>query len=512
MHNHDTFKKLMISSLTRNDMPDIEFTDNSVQLLGTSVEHLTMSNMTKRVFKNTPANINTAINEYAYTASNMVDHYHDLRPIKAIADAFANQLYVGIKSLSNIKRTVNRLTEEITAFGNKMMAEDPVLAVTMEHQEEPQVKFDKVNWDKLNEINESVVFAKLNASMALQPGQTPDRNTMQIMINRLPFGTIDSRVDLPSMKIDKKAAKATRDAVYKKLSNVSMKDVQFVLTMLFDLDEIKCRSAVNTFSESLYDPTNINSIIQMARDFTLVLDQVNDDTLMFSASTKKELMKRRDILRRYADMATYISSFYRASMWSDSILLPGNRINPDNWNEFRKKGGTSIGLKHHLSHFYSDIPVPSTGVTVDEVIRKRDQVISAAKEEAAINLADIDRRKKSVARDAFIYVTSNWLKKNRKRWSPQFSSAGDHTAYAAAVYDGTIIESLESALYKLILNSCCVGTITSQLYKNMTDMYTRHLKVGGMLTDEQKEALDLTVYSNMVTEFMLDKKMIEVKN
>lgn len=511
MPKYRTLKRLLTNTVNKDALPDIDFTDNSIQLLGTSIEHLSMSNLTKTEFKANAKNVNTAVDEYQYTVNNMVDHYHDLTPIKTVADAFANQLYVGVKSLSNVKKTVNRLADDVDRLSNRMMAEIPAISSTMEHLEEPSVKFDKINWDQLNDINEAVVYANLNATIALEAGEVSTRNQIQILINRLPFGTVDSNAKINKIHINKKAAKNTLDTVFKRIRNVSLKDVKYVLTMLFDLDEIKCRSAINTFSDALYNSENINSIIQMARDFTLVLDHVNADTLKFSASTVKELLARKDILVKYADMATYISSFYRSTIWADAIMVPGKRLNPDNWKEFRNNGGTSIGLAHHLNHYYHDTDIPSTGIRTKEVLEKRDMVITAAKEEAATNMAYINERKKTIRRNAFMAVAMGWLNKNKKKWSPQFASAGDINPFITAVYDSSVNASIESVLYKLILNSCCLNTVTSKLHKNLSDIYLKHVQVGGIVTDEQREALDLTVYANMITDFILQQKMIEVK-
>ena len=109
MSKYTTFRELLTRAMMEDVLPDIRFNDNTVQLLGTSVEHLTISNQNAVEFSKTAKNLDTAVREYEYLTENMAEHYNDLRPIKDVADAFAKTLNAGIKSLSNTKKAVTKL-------------------------------------------------------------------------------------------------------------------------------------------------------------------------------------------------------------------------------------------------------------------------------------------------------------------------------------------------------------------------------------------------------------------
>ena len=512
MPNYETLSKLMCNAVAKDVLPDISFTDNNIQLLGTSVEHLAISNMNAQEFLATPKNVNTAISEYEYLTSNLVDHYNDLMPVKKVADSFAKKLNVGIKSLSNVKKAVTSLTAKVNEFANKRMLEDASIAVTLEHIEEPSINFSKINWDDLEYVNEHFVFNQLNSTVAVKPGEDPSINKIQILINRLPFGTPYNKVEFTKIDVNKELAKDTLDAVHKVVgTKVAIKDIKYVLSMLLQLDNYKCVAAINTFNEVLDDPSKINGIIQMARDFSIVLNAVTNSTLKFSASTKKELLVRKDILEKYADMATYLATYYRTVVWKDALVVPGSKLNPDVWHDFRRQGGSSIGIAQHLAHFYSEKNIPKNGISYKSILESRNHVLTIAKEEAATNISKIRNMKKEIYRSSFIYCATDWLNKNKDKWSRQFKHANNVDAFVSSIYDSTVEASIESSFYKVILNSCCTNTITYKLYTNLSDMYLKHVKLGGELTKAQCEALDLTVYANMITDFILKQKMIDFK-
>jgi len=511
MPKYDTFRELLTKAIMDDVLPDIHFNDNTIQLLGTSVEHLTMSNQNAVEFTKTPKNIDTAVREYEYLTENMSDHYNDLKPIKDIADAFAKTLNAGIKSLSNTKKLVTKLTEATNDLAHKQMVEDPAIAVSLSHIEEPTVSFNKVNWNNLDMIDEEFVYNNLNTQVDVAPSDTPSKLKVSILLNRLPFATNHNTIDFKPIEINKEAAKTTLNNVCKRIgTRLPIADVKYVLSMLFDLDRYKCNTAVNTLREVLEDPTKINSVLQMARDFTVVLEAVNDNTLAFSASTKKELLDRCDILKQYADMSVYMATYYRTVVWRDAVLVPGNKLNPDTWQDFRKKGGSSIAVAHHVKHFYSDSDIPACGIAMKDILDSRDRVISESKESMASSLVDVAIKKKNIQRGSFIYVATDWLNNNKKFWTKQFIGANNVSGFVAGVYDSTVEASVESAFYKVIFNSCCSNSLVTTLHSKLTDIYTKHVAMGGTLTEAQCEALELTVYSDMITDFLITQDLISL--
>lgn len=510
MSRYDAFAKMMARAVKDDVLPDIQFTDVTPELLGTSVEHLTESNMNAVEFPATQSNIHTAVDEYISLTENMSEHYHDLMPIRRTADQFAKQLHTGIKTLSRIKSTVTALSEKTKDMADSIMMEDASLAMTLETTLDPDIKFNKMDWSKLDHVDENFIFNDLNSTIGVEAGKAPSRAQISILVNRLPAATDFNRPELKDLEINKDAARLTLNEVAKRVGDkVTRDDVKHVLTMLFSLDMHKCNVAVNTIRESMDDPTKITSLLQMVNDFTVVLDVVGESTLKFSAPTVDELLHRKSIIKKYVDMAAYMCAYYRTVVWSDAVVVPGNRLNPDSWVSFRQGGGSSLAIAQHLACYHADSPVPRGGVSWKFIIDNREKVLSSAKEAVATNIADVTNRKKTIIRDSFIYQATDWLNKNKKNWSRQFAHADNPSKFAEAVYDSSIDASLESAFYKVMLNSCFVNTIVGTLYNELSDMYLRHASAGGKMTEVQCEALDMTVYANMVVKFLLEQKMIE---
>ena len=416
MTEYRTFTKLMSEAISGDVLPDIAFTDNTLQLLGTSVEHLSTSTSPVTDLNNTPKNIATAIKEYQYSTSNMLANTAELEAFKSVADSFAKKLNVGIKSLSNIKRLVNEMTEEVLKKSNEAMSEDAAIAATMDVVSEPNIKFDKVNWEKLDVVNSVGHYRLVNNSISIPEDVVPSTLKIGILINRLPYGAPGKEVEFQDIKINKEAARATLDAVSKQVGKtLPIKDVKYVLSMLFSLDDYKCRKAVSLMNEMLENPEKINSLLQMVHDFSLVLRHVGKSTLKFSAPTTDELLHRKNVIQQYVDMATYISTYYRLDVWKDSVIVPGKKLNPDAWFNFRRKSGTSVGIAQHLTHFYPEDNLPRPGVNYNEVLVNRQKVLAAAKEYVHNHIFEVTERKKKIMRDTFTYVAGMWLTKNEKK-------------------------------------------------------------------------------------------------
>lgn len=510
MTKYRTFKKLITNASIENALPDIEFTDSTVQLLGTSVEHLSSSNNNAESFLNTAKNLSTAVREYESLAENMVDHYNDLKPIRDVSDAFARSLHAGIQSLSNVKKSVNKLTEDARELSNKLMVEDPVVAASLSHIEDTSIKFSHIHWESLDNLDPLSVYQRMNSTIAVDQNTDPNRTQITILLNRLPFGSAHTHVQFKNIEINKQAAKATLEHVSKAVkSKIELKDVKYVLTMLFDLDPIKCRKAVETFREVLTDPMKINSVIQLAKDFTIVIDAVNSNTLQFSKTTNEELLLRADVLKQYADMALYMSAYYRHAVWKDAIVVPGQKLNPDNWYDFRNRGGSSVGIKQHLNFYYEDKELPAIGVSSKDILEKRESLHTASKEALSQNIVEIRNKKRDILRDAFIFTATKWVNNNKKFWVNHFRHNNDVSGFVASIFDSTVDASLESSFYRVILNSCCANPLVNRLYKELSDTYTRHAEIGGELTEAQCNALDMTVYARLMTEFLLQQKIIQ---
>ena len=166
---------------------------------------------------------------------------------------------------------------------------------------------------------------------------------------------------------------------------------------------------------------------------------------------------------------------------------------------------------HYHNYLYKETGVPSNGISVQFALESIGQVSEEYKLEAARQAATCEERRKQYLRDAFIHSSLEYLNQHKAKFSPQFAS-NNLVAYVSAVYDSMMLESpLENRLYDMILNSCYINSMERNIYHRLNAAYIKHASSAEALTDEMCDRIDVSVYSDMIAEYLVDKGILIVK-
>ena len=67
---------------------------------------------------------------------------------------------------------------------------------------------------------------------------------------------------------------------------------------------------------------------------------------------------------------------------------------------------------------------------------------------------------------------------------------------------------LENRLYDMILNSCYINSMERNLYHRLNQAYLKHANSTEALTDEMCDRIDVSVYADMIAEYLVDKGIL----
>lgn len=449
------------------------------------------------------------VQDYEKMSKNRLHYGDHFKHFDDIANMFAKKLHDGITNLKRVKRDVTKLSANIMHQYRLYVAEDPVVSAYSGDQDTSKLHMRAVDWDMLRGISERVVIAHVHDKIGQEDNAAIDNSIMSMALNTLP-GVSDGRTCEPA---DLKPEKVSRivDAVYSSVKNKFTKDtVQNVVRSTIFLTNEHLRhaaSSLTAFAEYRHG-TDINQILSMVAANEAILPHITDEVTDVSAATRKKINHNIDLIQEITDMAAYIALHYRNTVWRDAILLPGPMVNSDNMEQFQAKGGTVKDLVQYYNYAYKETGIPSSGVGLDFTIQSLGNVVTEYRTEAARQATICESKKKEFFRSAYINASVEYLQAHRKEFSKGFHNA-NLAEYAASVYDSMLPETpLENRLYDLILGSCYINSIERNLYHRLSDAYLKQAASTELLTDEMCSHIDVGVYADMISEYLIDKGIL----
>jgi len=509
MNTLNTLSTLISEKVRNNELPEITLTDSNS--LRTLVQCLVAGQDTSMTIDRTPKAVYEAMEEFR-TVTNDQEQYGEILDVfTRISNAFATRISNAYKDLTNIRDIVTQLVSKTTTVARNRIAEDPVLAST-EADNVSTTRLKPIRWDMLEDISEPVLINKLCNKLGIEEIPTGSEKYIQsVLISRLPYQN-NHIPELPPVAVTKSKAKDMISAVARCASKKLNKEaVQMAIAHIMSLDEYKCKKAVGSIARFATGESadSINDMLRMVYLYNNVMPYMTRDILGTAASTQDAIDKRVAVMESLIDVTAYLCSTYRNEIWRDAIVVPGMKINTDNWQEFTSAESQIIKKNPHLAiiqyknKVYGDNILPLYGIKGEIIAKSCDQIAKEAYAEASNNTLACNRRKKDIFRDAFIQVAGSWLRAQPK-YSAEYLYSGRPEHFAASVYDSNRDDAVENMFYTVIMNSCRVNTLTAKLHNRLRDEYKKLALSAESINDRDIINADTKVLADTINEFLVD--------
>lgn len=507
MNTVNTLTTLMAEKARVGELFDIELTDSNG--LRTLADYLvTVSDGAE--IDNTNAGFFAAVQEFAAMVNNQAEYYDIFEKFQKIADAFAIRISKSYDDLKHIKSEVTKLVASSEALAKTRISEDPVLA-SLEQDLSTTTKLKPIRWDYLNNVNEMTLEKKLLDRIGVESmAEGSERYTHGVMLAHLPFGPASRQKEFAPLKITKGTMREMIDALAAKVPSMNKIEVQNILAHVLHLNRIDCNKAIHSIENLMSgeSASKINQILRFVATHNAVLPHISAETFELSKDTMAAVKERADAMQAFIDLTTYLCTYYRNHTWHDAIVVPGMLVNTDNWTEFTSaekdaiKKNPTLAIMQYKNKIYEDRDVPLSGIKSQSIIDRCDNIAKESYEIASANTVRCNQKKKDIYRDAFIFTASKWLRE-QKKYSQAFMSSNEPEAFARSIYDGNRDDAVENMFYTVILNSCYINTLTSNMHKRLRDEYKKAAASATNLTERDIINLDTKVMADVVNEFMV---------
>lgn len=505
MSKYTNFGILLADHAKASELPSVLFTSNAD--LRMSVHHLVAMTPSDELGCDKVA---AAVEEFSQMEDDQENNALAFQNIHAISDAFADRLKAGTDELHKVKDIVKSL---VAAYDEKVamrIAEDPVLAKV--NGINTELTMDDVTWKYLDQIDEYELISLCNTAAGFKADTNITKMVVDSVINQMPCANQYNQVDMKVIKLDDEKFRAIVNNLHQAFPNESIECIAGMFRNILNLDTTCARVAVNSARAFLEGKTanKINHIMKNAVAYKDLIPYLTAESLDLAASTMAELDLHKQAMDAIANVNLYIASYYRNVMWKDAIMVPGPLCNPDNAEQYQKDGGTTTKLVHNHNKFFKNVNIPTKGVTSKFVLDNAKRLEEEFSSEALRHTAEINHAENEIKRASFIIATTNYLNSEKKNLSKEFAYQNNIEKFAASIYDGMASAPIEEKFYRAIFNAKYIGSIVPVIYQRISDAYVEYAKVTGNITKESCEELDIKVYADMISEYLVDQGVLVI--
>ena len=503
MGKYASFANLLKDQATHDSLPEVLFTENA-DLRGSTSRLAIASEFDNEVSAENIADLVSELDRM-----NMDGEYNSLfTSFENIANAFATKLEQGVSDLRTIKEDVTELKDKHDEAIALRVAENPVLAKICGISKE--LTMDKVAWNYLDEVDERFLITELHDKIGMDPDKEITPSVISLVINAMPCANRTNRVELSKISIGGEKFNNCVNKLIDYIPSESKETVAGMFVNLLQLDTYSCEMAVKSARSFMEGKTlnRVNDILHISVAYNKLFDAIKHIDLDVAASTMEDIAKHVDAMRSISNTMLYITSYYRNTVWKDSVLVPGPYVNSDNFDTFEAEGGTLTNIVHHNNRFHNELRIPVRGVSGKFIMQSAERLEKEFSDEAAKNIGIINAEKRNIDRGCFITTSVEYLKSHKL--SQKFPGSMNLDKYAASVYDSMPEAPMESRFYKLIINAIHPNTITSMLYDRLSKEYTSYAAKTGKLSKDICAELDEKVYSDMICDYLVNQGILIV--
>lgn len=515
--NNDS--RVHIAHLTSDiaNLPDITFNFNvtDMQIVNNIADaleiKLDMSNLTKEQAAST-------IVEQVLTCYQKMKTDPEYGPYFAKLDSIASRLGENIASVfttlkQNVRPDMESLKEQIMNQATVIAEKENRGIFLNPVNSEPAVTFEVLDWDKL--------FAPFGGTQEIiedvkQRFDLPG-------IGSLSFNEIHNALYSNALKIERiKLADETFYDIVKRASENTNSEFDFtnVLKLIVEpyhygellhsiLAGLNLGKDISPFISKFI--TEVSGTFEAVRILKSTPLDVSDDVL-------EKLHTNIEKVNNLFVLAAYQLIMVRMNR-SNALILSESYVNGDKMPEYESQGGNIAELAKHMqvSFLSKQIPVPSTGITTDQVISYRDDTKTKYDELMKSYLLKADSLKQMTIARAAKDVLYSYLESTDSSRLPEgmyidsFVRAHKPMIQTAinklnANEDG----NLENVLYDFLLDLWYNNTPVQLAHQLFGKEVMRHLEISQELTDDTLALIDAGVGATLAANFIM-KELMTVK-
>ena len=504
MSTYTRFGSLLAKQVEAGLMPQALFTDNAD--MRNSLSRLAdlafgKSTMEDKQVLGSVESFSRVVNDRYVNAK-----YSDI--FRKVAGVFGQKLSKGVEQLHQTKRLVNKMCSVMQTYVDNRYSADAVLSV-LTGKDKP-MKLANIAWEVFNIIDERNVRANVNLSIEKDINNPITHTYMMQAINKLPYANTYNQIPIEKIHLENGKFTKIVDVVQSRLPKIDHSHVVGIIQNILELNESNMRSMVYS-ATALANGRNLkdmNKYMTLACEYVQVLDALKPDVLNISNSLMEEYRKHADVFNQYAETILYIASYYRNEVWKNSVLLPGGLINTDTYQEYVSKGGSMNDIVRHRNQYYQKDPIPTKGISGEFISQSVEGIKNNLSEMMVKNADEIEKKKRTIERDSFIAVSTEYLSGNTNKLDPKFAYKNAISRYAATVFDATANLPIETRFYRMLMGSCHINDIVSNMYDRLEKAYTVSSENLGKLDMEDKLKIETAVYADMVAEYLVNSGII----
>ena len=362
----NTVIDLLVSYSKNNKLPDVEWDSNStIGMACDNIRKVSINNgcRVNKIYKSNSTN-NTPISDHLTTNIEILDE---------VANKLAERISNSLSILHGMKRIVSTLTTEANKRKDKLLTSDPTTSKYLNKKNNAVISFNTVPWEHLSVVDSEAGILDYATEVL---GFNPSENTYmatRIYSGKLPLYHTDKLyVDSPITSVE---AKIRFSQQLQSVINLDKQHIDNAVDVICDKN--KFTNIAKNISRIMTDTVSIENVIyalSFVKIFGSIVKEYSKQNLLLSDKSIANLNNNISIINEYVRGAAFYAEQHRRTTFANTLIFANRLVNGDNWDEYLENGGTKLDLEHHIQVMYGKFPIGNTGITINEVLDKRETV------------------------------------------------------------------------------------------------------------------------------------------
>ena len=362
----NTVIDLLVSYSKNNKLPDVEWDSNST--IGMACDNI------RKVSINNGCRVNKIYKTNSTNSIPVSDHLTtNIEILDEVANKLTERISNSLSTLHGMKRIVSTLATEANKRKDKLLTSDPITSKYLNKKNNAVISFNTVPWEHLSVVdNEAGILDYATEVLGFNPSENTYMAT-RIYSGKLPLYHTDKLyVDSPITSVE---AKIRFSQQLQSVINLDKQHIDNAVDVICDKN--KFTNIAKNISRIMTDTVSIENVIyalSFVKIFGSIVKEYSKQNLLLSDKSIANLNNNISIVNEYVRGAAFYAEQHRRTTFANTLIFANRLVNGDNWDEYLENGGTKLDLEHHIQVMYGKFPIGNTGITINEVLDKRETV------------------------------------------------------------------------------------------------------------------------------------------